>query len=673
MKLDHRSDGRTHLEIEDYEDLLAVRSMPDYRFIDGTTVEVDTDDLQWIGVNAPRSAVTALPAGHLFDYQSWIVRRAFERERFAIFAGTGQGKTAMQLDWARLVLERCGGKVIILAPLNVVRQTIAESERFYGGALPVAELTKRADLDAWLASDATGIGITNYEKFDTSTDHENDELTGNYAREGDQLAIFNKRGDEYPDTIKVFASYPALKLLDAAGQPRTGHSRINTKLLRSDENEWFSTCEKCGGEPYVMHPDHIIAEKGKAEHALMQCPKCKAFLDDAARYRMAHRQGFDNWKPKREFKGIKGFHANAMLWPHPTDPVKMPGGALQMIAQQREDAENSENVKRSMRTFVNMVCGEPFDPADESEIPPDWKVLFNRREDYATVPQAASFLAAFGDVQQNRIEVGWRAFGRNEQSWGMDHVVLDGYVRDREVWCALVRELGRMFPHESGATMTLGFAFVDGGAYSEDVYRFFQYVRAALAPYHPVTNSLANVAAEFFKGIPTETISRVFGHCRASKGVGKHGAPVVAFKMSTVAKNLKGHEIGTWEVKDRIYARLRKTDPNEKGFMHFNKRYSEAYFQQLTVEKVAIEYDGGQEIRKYENPDQARNEALDIEVGCYAALSLRVRNFDSLEAKIAEDAALAQQKAASPAQQQPARPQPAQPPPRSVVQRLRAW
>mgnify|MGYP000051725063 CR=1 FL=1 len=41
--------------------------------------------------------------------------------------------------------------------------------------------TKRADLDAWLASDATGIGITNYEKFDQKhTDDEsgsNDDVT----------------------------------------------------------------------------------------------------------------------------------------------------------------------------------------------------------------------------------------------------------------------------------------------------------------------------------------------------------------------------------------------------------------------------------------------------------------------------------------------------------------
>jgi phage terminase large subunit GpA-like protein len=58
----------------------------------------------------------------------------------------------------------------------------------------------------------------------------------------------------------------------------------------------------------------------------------------------------------------------------------------------------------------------------------------------------------------------------------------------------------------------------------------------------------------------------------------------------------------------------------------------------LTVEKVVITFDGGQEIRKYENEKNARNEALDIEVGCLAALRLHPRNWDALEQAIADDA-----------------------------------
>ena len=131
--------------------------------------------------------------------------------------------------------------------------------------------------------------------------------------EGDQFAIFDKRGDEYPDTIRVAASYPALKLLDEKGEPRKGHSRINTKLRRSDENQWFSTCLICGGEPFVMHTSQMVYEPDKPEEARLQCPRCRGYLTDTQRYQMAHQQGFDNWRPQRGFRGFRGFFASASL------------------------------------------------------------------------------------------------------------------------------------------------------------------------------------------------------------------------------------------------------------------------------------------------------------------------------------------------------------------------
>ena len=66
----------------------------------------------------------------LFPYQKDIVRWACMRGKSAIFADTGLGKTMMQLTWASQVVKETGGKVIILAPLAVKEQTIAEAEKF---------------------------------------------------------------------------------------------------------------------------------------------------------------------------------------------------------------------------------------------------------------------------------------------------------------------------------------------------------------------------------------------------------------------------------------------------------------------------------------------------------------------------------------------------------------
>lgn len=170
MRITPESDTHSRLELEQYGDLLKIRALPDYRFVDRATVVVDTADLAAVGIEV-EGVDYLVPdlADHLFDYQRWIVERAFDRERFAVFADTGLGKTAMQLEWARLVCERSGGKVALLAPKSVCGQTCDEWTRFYGSDSDVAiyNLPDRDSLDWWLAEGPErSIGVTNYEKFD---------------------------------------------------------------------------------------------------------------------------------------------------------------------------------------------------------------------------------------------------------------------------------------------------------------------------------------------------------------------------------------------------------------------------------------------------------------------------------------------------------------------------
>lgn len=66
----------------------------------------------------------------LFDFQKFIVKRALKAGRYAIFADCGLGKTFMQLEWANQVTRHTNKPVLILCPLAVAGQTIAEGERF---------------------------------------------------------------------------------------------------------------------------------------------------------------------------------------------------------------------------------------------------------------------------------------------------------------------------------------------------------------------------------------------------------------------------------------------------------------------------------------------------------------------------------------------------------------
>lgn len=88
---------------------------------------------------------------NLFPFQSWIVERALEKGKFAIWADCGLGKTLMQLEWARQVSIYTGKPVLILCPLAVAGQTIKEGEKF---GIPVVRYGENGPLQ-----------ITNYDQL----------------------------------------------------------------------------------------------------------------------------------------------------------------------------------------------------------------------------------------------------------------------------------------------------------------------------------------------------------------------------------------------------------------------------------------------------------------------------------------------------------------------------
>lgn len=94
-----------------------------------------------------------LPAGS-FGFQKDLCLWALRKGRAAIFADTGLGKTLMQLAWAWL----CGERALIVAPLAVAKQTIAEAGKW--GVGPIVYAKTQAD------ANQTGITVTNYERID---------------------------------------------------------------------------------------------------------------------------------------------------------------------------------------------------------------------------------------------------------------------------------------------------------------------------------------------------------------------------------------------------------------------------------------------------------------------------------------------------------------------------
>jgi DNA modification methylase len=109
------------------------------------------------GIEVPLSAMPE----KLFPFQRVLVQWALRKGRAALFCDCGLGKTFMQLAWANAISEHSGGDVLILAPLAVASQTIAEGEKL---GMIVHLCREQSDV-------RPGLNITNYEMlshFDAS-------------------------------------------------------------------------------------------------------------------------------------------------------------------------------------------------------------------------------------------------------------------------------------------------------------------------------------------------------------------------------------------------------------------------------------------------------------------------------------------------------------------------
>ncbi len=89
-----------------------------------------------------------------FDFQSAITAWSLRKGRSAMFMDCGMGKSLCQLAWAENVVRHTNGRTLILTPLAVADQTVAEGEKFG------VESERSRD-----GASAARIVVTNYERL----------------------------------------------------------------------------------------------------------------------------------------------------------------------------------------------------------------------------------------------------------------------------------------------------------------------------------------------------------------------------------------------------------------------------------------------------------------------------------------------------------------------------
>lgn len=117
--------------------------------------KIDVAPLVGLDVQADQLSSALKP--HQRDSVLWALRGG----RRALFAAFGLGKTVMQLEWARIVAERTGGQVLIVAPLNVRREFYDDATHILHQQPPVYVKTQA---EAESLGARVPVVITNYER-----------------------------------------------------------------------------------------------------------------------------------------------------------------------------------------------------------------------------------------------------------------------------------------------------------------------------------------------------------------------------------------------------------------------------------------------------------------------------------------------------------------------------
>ena len=392
--------------------------------------------------------------------------------------------------------------------------------------------------------------------------------------EGDPIQLARKRSATFWNRKIVMVSTPTNK----------GASRIEEAFEQSDQRRFHLPCKHCHHEQVMKWAN--VRWEDDPDTAAYMCDGCGTLWSDSDR-RWSIRNG--TWIASKEFNGIAGFAINGLCSPW----TPLADGVKDFLAVRKNPEQ--------LRVWTNTYLGETWEDAGEQIDDYD---LAERREVIETIPEDVMFLTCGTDVQDNRLECSIVGWGRDDESWVVEHVTLYGDPSTPQLWSALDSVIFKTYDTVDGRQIGIRATCVDsGGHFTNSVYQYCK----------------------------KHTGRRVF----AIKGVGGEGKPAAGRPSKANVAKCPLFPIGVDTVKSLLFARMRITEQGA-GYIHFSDRLDEEYFRQLTAEKVVTRFHKGFKKRVFEKI-RARNEALDCMVYSYAAYAILGINVNSMADKIASE------------------------------------
>lgn len=556
-------------------------------------------------------------------------------QRVVFMKGAQVGATESGNNWIGYVIQHAPG------PMLTVQPTVELAKRFSRQRIEplleetpslrglVAAARERDSGNTMLSKDFAGgqlvltgansaVGLRSMSARYLFMD-EVDAYPGDVEGEGDPIALASARARTFGRRKKEYlVSTPTIE----------GASRIEREYLASDQRRFFLPCPHCGAMQWLQF-ERLRWEKGRPETAAYVCAECDVPIEERHKTWML---GAGEWRPTAEAQAahVVGFHISSLY---------SPVGWLswEQIARDWEAAQGKD---QAIKTFKNTVLGVTWQEQGDA---PEWQRLYDRRETWSpgTVPAGGLLLTAGVDVQRDRLEASVWAWGRDKQSWLVDHRVIAGNPAQAAVWASLAEMLDEQWRHEGGGGMGLSLMAVDSGdgMTTAEVYAF------ARRHGPRVIAIKGQDALRQAVGAPAKTELRQRG---------------------TRLGGMKVWPVGSSYLKGETYGWLKLDAPTLEsgaafaaGYVHLPVHVAgEEYCRQLTAEQLVVRASRNGFKRMEWVKTRERNEALDCRV--YARAAAAAMGMDSWQAARWDRMADALEVAAMP---EPAPVVPAAPPP----------
>lgn len=380
---------------------------------------------------------------------------------------------------------------------------------------------------------------------------------GGSGGEGDPIGVAWGRATTFGSRAKkICACSPTVE----------GQSRIEEEYFKSDQREFHQACPHCDHAKALEWEDvHIPRDETTGrfitEKAQIRCAECGTLWNEADRAKSIKR---GVWIAKHpEITWHHGYRVTSLA--SPFTPVAV-------LAKEFVDAQG--NIE-SLKAFYNTRMARTWREKGEQ---PDWKRLYERREDYkiGSVPKGALMITCGVDVGKDYLTyevVGW---GRKRRSWSIETGVISGKLEDQETKEQLAALFDRVYTNEHGIEMRIEKAALDSGYNTQEVYSFCRWY-----------------------GAPDRVVP-IKGQDSLQTMIGTPRPVDINIDGQRLKRGIMLWQVGSSVIKEQLYRWLNADKPTETelaegldwptGYCHF-PMYDEEFFKQLTAEQFTKKTD----------------------------------------------------------------------------------